>query len=69
MGAFLRNHVGPIAANDCLTAPTATIRALFVFAVLPDERLTIARFAIIEMQSNFWTRPSIGEGVPVRDTA
>jgi putative transposase len=59
--AFLDNHVGELVSIDFFTVPTATLRVLFVFIVLAQDRRKIVHFKVTEHPTAEWTSQQMVE--------
>ena len=52
---FLHNHVGQMVSIDYFTAPTITMKVLFVLIVLEHDRRKVLHFNVTEHPTGAWT--------------
>ena len=64
---FLHNHVGQLVSIDFFTAPTVTMKVLFVFIVLEHRRREVLHFNVTEHPTAAWTSQQIVEAFADRD--
>ena len=61
---FLNNHASDLVSIDFLTVPTATLRVLYVFLVLSNERRSVLHFGITDHPTAEWTAQQMVEAFP-----
>jgi putative transposase len=52
---FLHNHVGQMVSTDFFTVPTITMKVLFVFIVMEQDRRKLLHFNVTEHPTWAWT--------------
>ncbi len=62
--AFLKNHVGEIAAIDFFTVPTAPFRILYCLVVLCHDRRQVVHFNVTAHPTEQWTVQPVIEAFP-----
>ena len=62
--AFLANHAKDIVSIDFFTVPTATLRILFVFLIVRNDRRRVIHFSVTESPTAAWTGQQMIEAFP-----
>jgi len=66
---FVHNHVGQMVSINFFTAPTVTMRVLFVLIALEHDRRKVLHFNVNEHPTGSWTAQQIVEAFANRDAA